>query len=156
MLVVLVHHAQAVGPDVDHMRPLSAEGRRQADRVAAALAARGVAPAVVWHSGKLRARQTAEACWRALNPFAAYAAARGLQPSDAPEAVATALLAEDRDVLIAGHLPNLPRLLRRLVTGHDDGGMEEFPAHGAVALERRGDRWTVVWEITKSGDLVIL
>ena len=45
---------------------------------------RGVKPDAIWHSGKLRARQTAEPLWRACNPLAEFAAARGLQPEDPP------------------------------------------------------------------------
>jgi len=82
MRLVLVHHADAVGPEVDPQRPLSMVGRFDVERLAAAAAAKGVKPAVIWHSGKLRSRQTAEAFWKACNPFAEFKAMRGLQPSD--------------------------------------------------------------------------
>jgi len=55
MLLILVHHGDAVGPDVDPMRPLSSAGRVATERVASAAMARGVKPAAIWHSGKLRA-----------------------------------------------------------------------------------------------------
>lgn len=145
MRVYLVHHAETVSPAVDPMRPLSTAGLAHAARLAEALKARGVAPAVVWHSGKLRARQTAEACWRACNPLAGYTAVRGLQPSDDPDTMAVALEAEDRDVLLVGHRPHLPALLHRLLTGRRDRGAAEFPLHGAVALERVGGRWQELW-----------
>jgi phosphohistidine phosphatase len=144
-MVFLVHHAEAVPPHVDHMRPLSSAGLAQADDLARRVAARGAKPAVVWHSGKLRARQTAEACWRTCNPLAAFTAVRGVQPDDDVEAITAALEAEPGDVLVAGHMPHLPRLLHRLVTGRRDGGAADFPLHGAVAVERQGDRWVEVW-----------
>ena len=84
-LLVLVHHGDAVGPDVDPMRPLSSVGRAATDRLAAAAAKRGVKPDVIWHSGKLRARQTAELFWKACNPFAPLTAERGLLPDDPPQ-----------------------------------------------------------------------
>jgi phosphohistidine phosphatase SixA len=56
-----------------------------ADGIARRAKARGVTPVVIWHSGKLRARQTAEAYWRACNPLAEFSAIRGLQPTDPPE-----------------------------------------------------------------------
>ena len=141
MRLFLVHHADALPPQVDHLRPLSSLGLAQAERVAEALAAHGARPAVVWHSGKLRARQSAEACWRVLNPLAAFAAARGLRPDDDPEVFVQALAAEEHDVLAAGHMPHLPRLLHRL-TGNND-----FPLHGAVGLQRTGERWSETWRI---------
>ena len=67
---------------------------------------------VVWHSGKLRARQTAEAFWRACNALASFSATRDLQPEDPPEWIRDRLRGETRDILIAGHYPHLPALLR--------------------------------------------
>src|SRR5437867_9684826 len=134
MKLFLVHHGDAVGPDVDTRRPLSARGQKDVTRVAAAAAARGAKPAVVWHSGKLRARQTAEACWRACNPFAEFSATRDLQPDDPPAWMRDRLRGETRDLLMAGHFPHLPRLLALLLSGRDDESTA-FPPHGAVPLE---------------------
>lgn len=152
-MIFLLHHADAVPADVDHMRPLSSLGRGQADRVVSQAQARGARPAVIWHSGKLRARQTAEIAWRMLNPLATFSAARGLQPDDDPDTMAVVLDAEAtgsgaaRDILIAGHMPHLPRLLHRLTTGLRDGASTSFPLHGCVALERDGERWKERWRV---------
>ena len=146
--VFLVHHADAVAGNVDHMRPLSSRGLVQAEQVAKALAEHGAKPAVIWHSGKLRARQTAEACWRAANPFAEFTAVRGLQPEDDPDTIATALEVENRDVLVTSHMPFLPTLLHRLTTGRRDRMSAAFPLNGVVALERENDRWLERWRVT--------
>jgi phosphohistidine phosphatase len=138
VLVVLVHHGDAVGPDVDPERPLSPMGRTQVETLAAATAARGVEPAVIWHSGKLRARQTAERFWRACNPLADVAAVRGLRPSDPVEWIRSVLLGEQRDVMLVGHVPNLPRLMRALLAGDEEAPIA-FPAHGVVAIEMGAD-----------------
>jgi phosphohistidine phosphatase len=145
--VFLVHHADAVPAQVDHMRPLSTLGVTQAERVAAGAARHGAKPAVIWHSGKLRARQTAETCLRLLNPFAQFTAVRGLQPDDDPETIAIALAAEARDVLIASHMPLLPMLLHRLTTGRRDRMSAVFPLNGCVGLERAGDGWEERWRV---------
>jgi len=136
-MIYLVHHADAVGPDVDSQRPLSATGRLHADQLAQRARDRGVAPAVIWHSGKLRARQTAEAFWRACNPLAQFAAIRGLQPTDPPEWIRDVLTDEARDVMLVGHMPSLPRIVA-LLTGNP---REEFPLHGLVALEFDSGAW---------------
>lgn len=107
-------------------------------RVAAAAAAAGVKPAVIWHSGKLRARQTAEIFWTACNPLARMTAMRGLLPGDPPQWIADQLLGEDADVMIAGHQPHLGDLWHLL----DPASQQEaFPLHGMVALERGPDGW---------------
>ena len=147
MLLYLVHHGDAVGPDVDPRRPLSAEGHAEVERLAALAAARGAKPEVVWHSGKLRTKQTAEAFWRACNALAEFAVTRDLQPDDPPQWMRDRLRGETRDVLLAGHFPYLPRLLALLVTGGEAG--VDFPLNGVVALETvdAGDTWREVWRL---------
>jgi phosphohistidine phosphatase len=147
-MIVLVHHADAVGPDVDPMRPLSDAGRTAATRLAAEAAARGVRPDQVWHSGKLRARQTAELFWRACNPLASFSAARGLQPDDPPAWIRDALTGESRSILIVGHMPHLDRLLRLLLQGGTVSDAEGFPLHGCVALEWVAERWKEIWRLS--------
>ena len=149
MHLYLVHHGDAVGPEVDPRRPLSPVGRATVDRAAGHAAARGCRPAVVWHSGKLRARQTAEAFWRACNALAEFSATRDLQPGDQPSWMRDRLRAEPRDVLIAGHFPHLPRLLA-LLTGAPTDAAPSFPAHGVVALstDDEGETWREMWRVT--------
>ncbi len=116
------------------------------DRAAAHVAARGASPAIVWHSGKLRAKQTAERFWRACNPLATFSATRDLQPDDPPGWMRDRLRAESHDILIAGHYPHLPRLLAALL------GDETvvFPPHGVVALftDDEGTTWRELWRVT--------
>lgn len=147
MNVYLVHHGDAVGPEVDPQRPLSAAGRAAVERLAAEAAARGARPAVVWHSGKLRAKQTAEAYWRACNALADFAAARDLQPTDPPGVMRDRLRSEPRDVMLVGHFPHLPMLLALLADDED----VSFPPHGIVALETRddGETWVERWRIER-------
>jgi phosphohistidine phosphatase len=144
----LVHHGEAVGADIDPRRPLSSAGREAVERLAREAAARGARPAVVWHSGKLRARQTAEAFWRACNALAIFSATKDLQPDDPPMWMRDRLLAEPRDILIAGHFPFLPRLLA-LLRGDPEGASGEFPTHGVVALSTadEGHSWAELWRL---------
>jgi phosphohistidine phosphatase len=144
----LVHHGAAVGTDVDPRRPLSPDGLASVERLAADAAMRGVRPTVVWHSGKLRARQTAEAFWRACNALAEFSASRDLQPDDLPAWLRDRLRGETRDLLIAGHFPHLPRLLALLLDRED--ASTGFPPHGIVALasDDEGETWRELWRST--------
>jgi phosphohistidine phosphatase len=145
LFLYLVHHGEAVDSQIDPRRPLSDQGRAVAERLAADTAARGVRPAAVWHSGKLRAKQTAEAFWRACNPLAEFTATRDLQADDPPEWIRDRVRGEARDILIAGHFMHLPKLLGLLV------GREDFPKHGVVALASDDDGKT--WrEVFRLGD----
>jgi phosphohistidine phosphatase len=144
----LVHHGDAVGPDVDTRRPLSPAGRAAVVCVAAQAAARGAKPDVVWHSGKLRARQTAEEFWRACNALADFSATRDLQPDDSPAWMRDRLRGESRHVMLVGHYPHLPGLLA-LLTPAGAADAAGFPPHGIVALETidEGETWKELWRI---------
>jgi phosphohistidine phosphatase len=107
-----------------------------------------VKPAAIWHSGKLRARQTAEPFLRLCNPAAEFAAVRGLQPTDPPEWIRDLIAGEQRDVLLVGHMPSLPRLLTLLVNGGESPeNWRPFPLHGAIALESAGTLWVPRWQL---------
>ncbi len=148
-MIHLVHHGEAVPPNIDAQRPLTDAGRAAVERLAREAAGRGVAPVEIWHSGKLRARQTGEAFRLACNPLAAFTMVRGLQPADPSDILADRLAGETRDILLVGHMPHIARLLRRLLgrVGED----VEFPLHGVVALEPEagGDptRWRKAWRL---------
>jgi phosphohistidine phosphatase len=146
-MLYLVHHGHAVGPGEDSMRPLSESGRIAVARLAEQARARGATPEVIWHSGKLRARQTAEAFWRACNPLAAISAARGLQPDDPPSWMRDQLLASSGSIMVVGHMPHLPALLHLLCGDAADPPGFDFPLHGCVALEGGEAGWKEVWRI---------
>jgi len=138
---ILVHHADALSPAIDAERPLSSRGLAQAAWLAGALTRAGFVPDAIWHSGKRRARQTAEAFLRACSPSAEFRMVRGLRPDDPPEWMRSELAAESRQVLLAGHMPHIADLLRLL-----SPGSAPFPPHGAVVLSRREDGgWDEAW-----------
>jgi phosphohistidine phosphatase len=144
----LVHHGEAVGSEVDPQRPLSPRGRERVGGLAADAASRGVRPEVIWHSGKLRARQTAEAFRDACNPLAEFAPSRDLQPDDPPGAIVDRVAAATRDVMLVGHFPHLPNLLTLLLAGRNESNAS-FPRHGLVVLERSGEggTWSEAWRL---------
>ena len=110
--------------------------------MAKAAVATGFAPAAIWHSGKLRSRETAEAFLRACAPFAQFRMIRGLLPEDPPEWLRDELAAEDRDVLLVGHMPHISRLTALL-----SGGAVTMPLHGTVGFEKGEDgRWSTFSE----------
>lgn len=143
MIAILVHHADAVSPAVDTQRPLSTAGLAQAESVAAQAKAAGAAPVEIWHSGKLRARQTGEALLRTCSPFAAFRMVRGLLPEDPADMMAAELEAETRDIMLVGHMPNIAALASRLA-----GREADFPQHGAICFERVDGGWKERWRLT--------
>jgi phosphohistidine phosphatase len=99
----------------------------------------------IWHSGKLRARQTAEPFYRLCNPFAEFRMVRGLLPGDPPQHVRDAVTGETRDILAAGPMPGIRGILHAL-----SPLSEALPLHGLVALETAdaGATWAERWRLT--------
>jgi phosphohistidine phosphatase len=138
----LVRHGEAKAENVDPERHLTARGVDDVTRIANQAAEElSVRPARIVHSGKARARQTAE-IWADVVGGAA-GEADGLAPNDDPEIWAERLGGESADVMLVGHLPHLERLVGLLVTGDADTAVAGFPAGGFVALERTDDGWAV-------------
>jgi len=109
MLVYLFRHGDAVPAEVDPKRPLSARGRNEVEGTARELMAEGAKIAEIWHSGKLRAQQTAQIIARDLG-VKVILEKKGLKPDDDPATIADLLRQTDKTILIAGHLPFIPKL----------------------------------------------
>ena len=142
MNLLLIHHAEAVGPEVDPQRPLTEGGHQHALRMAELARDRGAAPAIIWHSGKLRGRQTGHAFLSACAPFAKFQMVRGLGPDDPPGIIHAAIQRESQDLALVGHWPSLPALLHLL-----SPASAPMPQHGMVALTTtdHGVTWSEVW-----------
>ena len=114
--VALVRHARAVSTTEDPARPLSPLGRREAEQMATWLAGLGLRFDVVRHSGKLRARQTAEVFAARLGLGGGrLAQVQGLDPHADPVSAAEGLRRDPQSVVVVGHLPLLGRLAADLV-----------------------------------------
>ncbi len=144
MRIYLVHHADAVGAEIDPQRPLSTRGLAHAAALAARAKNAGYTPAAIWHSGKLRSRQTAEPMLVQCNPFAEFKMVRGLGPDDPAEIMRNTIAGETRDLMLVGHMPNLPALLGLLTRAHT----AHFPLHGLVVLDGEALNWKEVDRLT--------
>jgi phosphohistidine phosphatase len=151
MRIYLVRHGEAVSDGEDPRRPLSPEGRRQVESVTGKARQAGVSPRHIFHSPKLRARETAEILARGLFPNALPNALPdatgadirsipGISPDDDPASAAELAEVMAEDFMIVGHLPHLPRLVG-LLTGQS----LSFSTATMVCLEREGAVWCVKW-----------
>jgi phosphohistidine phosphatase len=150
-MLYLIRHAHAVDGEVDPERPLSAKGRKQAERLGAFLRnGEGFGPAEYWHSPYLRARETAAI----LDSSAFHSPMKqvaGLEPGADPAVVARRLAREDRAVAIVGHNPHLSLLATLLVTGSASSPAFELRKCAILALEAaRGagpGGWVACWQV---------
>ena len=143
MRAFLVRHGEAKSEDVDPERHLTERGAEEVRRIATdAVEAHGIRPARIVHSGKARARQTAE-IWAGLVGVS-IGESDGLGPNDDPSVWAARLEAELTDTMVVGHLPHLERLAGLLLSGDVERPLVGFPAGGFVVLERERGDWRVV------------
>lgn len=144
MALYLMQHGIATSKDENPDRPLTDEGREEVDRVAEA-AASAVAPvAGIWHSGKLRARQTAETLGAHLDP-GGVSERSGLAPMDDPAEIEAAIADAEAPVVLVGHLPHLSRTVSHLVTGDADREIVAFRNAALVRLVETDDGWRLDW-----------
>jgi phosphohistidine phosphatase len=116
MALFLVQHGKSLPEEQDPERGLSSEGIADVERIAAVARGYGVNVAIIKHSGKKRARQTAEIFAAALRPEKGVEEAAGLNPLDDLTAFAAAINNED-NVMLGGHLPFMERLTSYLIVG---------------------------------------
>jgi len=148
MKVYLVQHAEAKSKEQDPERPLSDLGRRHAEQAARAAGRLGLEVEQIRHSGKTRARQTADIMGEALSPRQGVVSVSGLSPLDDVEPAAKELEEEAKPVMLVGHLPFMERLAGRMLTGDADQAVIDFTNAGIVCLERKDKRWQAAWILT--------
>ncbi len=148
MALYLVQHGCSAAREVDPDQGLTEEGRQEVQRIAEVARGYGVRVASIAHSGKARARQTAEIMAAALQPPGGVAAREGLKPLD-DAAAAAASLGREENLMVVGHLPFLSRLTSLLVAGDPEREIFAFQNGGIVCLERSEDAggWSIRWTL---------
>jgi phosphohistidine phosphatase len=145
MKLWIVQHGDALAKEVDPDRPLSEKGRSDIERLASHLAGCGVRVERVVHSGKTRARQTAEILAAALRAREPVEAVKHLDPLDPPGPFAAECAAAAGDLLVAGHMPFVGRLVSLLVAAREEANLVRFVPGTAACLARVDDgAWSVV------------
>jgi phosphohistidine phosphatase len=146
MKLYLVQHGEAQPEAVSAERELTPQGRQDVVRIADLLGACGARAARVFHSGKTRARQTAEILAARMAPGVAPEPLEGLNPNDPVRPVAGQARAWNDDTVLAGHLPFMGRLVALLVAGAEQPAVVAFQPGSVVCLGRDpAGSWTILW-----------
>lgn len=140
-----MQHGLAVDKAEDPDRPLSAAGIKQTEKVAEILRTSGTTISHVFHSGKLRAAQTAELMAAAMS-LEASSKIEGLSPND--DVTLLSQKSDTSDALYVGHLPHLERMAAYLVSGNEDATIVKFQNSGVLCLEKAGSDHHVRWLLT--------
>jgi phosphohistidine phosphatase len=153
MAVFLVQHGLSLSKDQDPERGLSEAGIADVKRIAAVAKGYEVPVRAIFHSGKKRARQTAEIFASLLNPKEGVAEMAGLLPMDNVEAFSRKL-SISANAMFVGHLPFMEKLATFLVTQNTKQPVFQFQNGGIVCLDEYGDksRWVIKWTLMPNID----
>ena len=149
MKLYLIQHAKAASDGVDPTRPLSDQGRRDAQKIAAFIEHLKINVDYIWHSGKKRAEQTAEILAGAVKVENEMIIHKGLAPNDDVKVIKDQILDTQGDIMIVSHMPFVSKLASLLLTGEQLPGVIAFKQGGVVCLEYTDlNRWQVAWIVT--------
>lgn len=149
MALFVVQHGKCLSKAEDPEKGLSPEGRAETERIAAVAKGYQVRIGRILHSGKKRARQTAEIFNRNLKPVDGSAPCAGMNPLDDVRVFADRLRL-DQNIMLVGHLPFLEKLIGLMVCGDPEQRVFKLQNSGIVCLDRVADinnpviRWALM------------
>jgi phosphohistidine phosphatase len=148
MSIYLVQHGKSLAKELDPGKGLSQEGISDVERIAGVAKNYGVKVALIKHSGKKRAMQTAEIFANALQPDKGVQESSGLNPLDDVTSVAENLSSIEETMLV-GHLPFMERLTSYLLTGSTEKVVFKFQNGGIVCLDQNPEdrSWFIKWAL---------
>ncbi|MFC1655649.1 phosphohistidine phosphatase SixA [Patescibacteria group bacterium] len=146
MKIYLVQHGNQLTEDVDPQEGLSDKGRSDCEKVASYAAKEGIKVDAMFHSVKLRAKQTAEIFAKHLLPEGQLEEKEGLKPMDD----VTIWVDQLQDgLMLVGHLPFMQKLSSLLLTGNAEKPVITFQQGGIVCLKKDKDgNWSVRFMVT--------
>ena len=147
MRIYLVQHGQAKTEAEDPQRSLTPKGEDEVNRVAALAKKMRLNPSKIYHSGKLRAEQTAGIIGEALDK--ALEAAQGMAPMDDIRPWADKINQSEKELMLVGHLPYLEKLTSFLITGDETVRPVLFRFGAINCLEQKENKkWAILWILT--------
>ena len=145
MDLYIVRHGEAHPGNNDAARMLTDRGRADVNRVATAANLRGASVRQVRHSGRERARETAEIIAGVLDPPAGVIATSGIHPEDDIDPIALSLFGERDSLMLVGHLPFVARFVGLLTLGDANRSPVKFPTATIACLHGQDDQWELAW-----------
>jgi len=147
MKIYLVQHGEAKPEIEDPERSLTLKGENEVRKVSNFAKKLQLKISKIYHSGKLRAKQTAEILGEALNVPVEFS--EGLNPLDDIRPWSEKISKEKEDIMIVGHLPFLEKLASLLICGDENARLILFRYSAIVSLEQKEDKtWAVKWILT--------
>lgn len=148
MALFLIQHGKNIPKDVDPDQGLSEQGISDVKRIAEVAKGYDIHVSGISHSGKTRARMTAEIFASALAPKNGVQQIGQLGPLDDVEVFAKTLNPGENRMFV-GHLPFMERLTSYLITGSQDKPVFKFQNGGILCLDfyPETESWVIKWSL---------
>jgi phosphohistidine phosphatase len=148
MPLYLVRHGEAHSEAADPNRSLTEAGMATVDGMAQRATVFKIPVSQIFHSGKTRARQTAEIFFNYLKPSVGTMEIKAIKPYDDVTKIAPEL-DPDLNTMLVGHNPFLERLVSYLITGSQDKLIIKFQTGGNVCLDQiaKNGSWYIKWAL---------
>ena len=148
MAIYLVQHGLSLPKEVDPHRGLSEAGAADVKHIADVAKGYAVPVSAIAHSGKKRARETAEIFASVLAPEGGAMETAGLKPMDDVKAFSKNLDPQSNQMFV-GHLPFMEKLAAYLTAGNEKRPVFQFQNGGIVCLGMYGDQggWVIKWTL---------
>jgi len=148
MSLYLVQHGKSLPKEIDPDRPLSEEGKTTVRRTAKTAGEYHIRVSQIIHSGKTRARQTAEIISTYIKPESGIRESTCLNPNDDVRPIAS-MIKGPENIMLVGHLPFMERLASYLITGNTENTAVKFQNGGIVCLDQDTEKatWYVKWMV---------
>ena len=146
MALYLVQHGKNLPKEQDPDKGLSPEGKSEVERIANVAKSYRVKVAVIKHSGKKRALETAKIFADILQPPNGVKKTSGIGPLDD---VTKLQLNTDDNLMLVGHLPFMEKLASYLTVGSTDKTVFKFQNGGIVCLDHDPETqsWYIKWTL---------
>lgn len=144
MTVYFIQHGICLKKDEDPAKPLSTIGKKETTLISQFLKDKGLSITKVYHSGKLRAEETAQILSNNLSTGEIYIKSN-MSPNDNVKDFCKEQL-EDNSIYV-GHLPHLEKTISYLITQDENSNVIKLKNSGVVSLERINSDFTLKWYI---------
>ncbi len=149
MFIHLVQHAKAKSEEANPARPLCEKGLADITKMASYASGLDLGITEIFHSPKLRAKQTAQVLADYLKPRKGLSETDGLKPNDDPAIWAERLNTMTDNIMLVGHLPHIGKLASLLLCGDANINVVNFKMAGIGCLHRNENwTWSLQWLIT--------
>jgi len=145
MKLYIMRHGKAAAAQQGQDQILTPDGHAAIENLADMLGRQGIRVERILHSGKTRARQTAEIMASRVSDYIIPEVHPHIKPNDNPQALIDDIRHWHSDTLVVSHLPFIPALLPLLTSATSGHSAISFEPGTIICLSPDNDDWQIEW-----------